>query len=118
MDVVRDVLDKPVVDRNGREMGRVDGIVLDQRDGEPPRLSAVLIGPSVLGHRLHPVIGRCVAALEYALGVDQGRPVRIDFSDITDIDDDVKTDLSIGGTAAGIVEQRLRAWIVKVPGSQ
>ena len=33
MDLVRDLLDKLVVDRNGREMGRVDGIVLDHRDG-------------------------------------------------------------------------------------
>ena len=28
MDLVRDMLDKKVVDRNGREMGRVDSIVL------------------------------------------------------------------------------------------
>ena len=33
MDVVRDVLDKNVVDRNGREMGRVDGILLDHEPG-------------------------------------------------------------------------------------
>jgi sporulation protein YlmC with PRC-barrel domain len=118
VDVVRDILDKPVVDRNGREMGRVDGIVLDQRTGEPPRLSAVLIGPSVLGSRLHPTIGRWVAALERGLGVDQGRPVRVDFDDIKAIDGDVTIDLAIGDTTAGIVEQRLRAWLLKIPGGR
>jgi sporulation protein YlmC with PRC-barrel domain len=37
MDLVRDLLDKKVVDRNGREMGRVDGIVISIRAGAAPR---------------------------------------------------------------------------------
>ena len=81
MDVVRDVLDKAVADRNGHEMGRVDGIVLEQ-DAGPPRLAAILIGPAVLGSRLHPVLGRLVSALERRLGLDTGRPVRVDFADV------------------------------------
>jgi sporulation protein YlmC with PRC-barrel domain len=116
VDVVRELLDKLVVDRNGREMGRVDGIVLDQREGEPPRLSAVLIGASALGDRLHPTIGRWVAGFQHALGVNQGPPVRIDFSDIGEIAGSVKMNLPVGETAARTVEQRLRAWIARIPG--
>ena len=48
---------RSVVDRNGREMGRVDGILLDTR-GRPLRLSAIVIGPAALGDRLHPAVGR------------------------------------------------------------
>jgi sporulation protein YlmC with PRC-barrel domain len=118
VDLTRDVLDKQVIDRNGREMGRVDGIVLDHRPGEAPRVSALLIGPSVLGDRLHPVIGRWVAAFEHALGIGEGRPVRIEAGDVTRIDDDVRVDLAVGETAAGIVEQRLRAWLTKIPGGR
>ena len=117
MNLVRDLLDKLVVDRNGREMGRVDGIVLEQGDGTPPRVSALEIGPSVLGHRLHPAIGRWIAGLEQAFGVADGRPVRIAFSDVLEIGTEVKVDLSIGQTNVGTVEQRLRAWIDKIPGA-
>jgi sporulation protein YlmC with PRC-barrel domain len=63
VDVVRDLLDKAVVDRNGREMGRVDGIVLEQEAGQPPRLAAILIGPAALGSRLHPALGRLATAV-------------------------------------------------------
>ncbi len=118
MDVVRNVLDKSVVDRNGREMGRVDGILLDQKTGQPPRLAAVLIGPSVLGERLHPRLGRLVNALEKRLGLDRDRPTRIDFGDVEDVDRRVRLRLTIGDTAAAAVEQRLRAWWVKLPGSR
>jgi len=69
MDLVRDVLDKRVVDRNGREMGRVDRIVLELRDGQPPRVAAFEIGPSALATRVHPRLGRWVEALEHAVGL-------------------------------------------------
>jgi sporulation protein YlmC with PRC-barrel domain len=116
--VVRDVLDKSVVDRNGREMGRVDGIVLALGDGQPPRLEAILIGPIALGYRLHPTVGRLVTALERRLGLDAGRPVRVEFGDIETVQHKVRIALAIGETAAEAVERRLRAWVVKVPGSR
>ena len=118
MDIVRDLLDKAVSDRNGREMGRVDGIVLEQRAGEPPRLSTILIGASTLGERLHPTIGRWASAIESALGIATERPVRIDAGDIEAIDRKVKIGLTIGDTSAGSVEQRVRARLTSIPGSQ
>jgi hypothetical protein len=118
VDVVKDVLDKAVVDRNGREMGRADGIVLAVRDGQPPRLDAILIGPIALGQRLHPTIGRLVSALEARLGLDADRPVRVEFGDIETVEHKVRIGLAIGETAANAVEQRLRTWIAKIPGSR
>ncbi len=118
MDVVRDVLDKPVVDRDGREMGRVDGIVFDLREGDAPRLSGILIGPAALGSRLHPALGRCITALEYVLGVASGRPVLIDFADITEIDRCVKTNVRASDTAAGMIEQRVQSWVARIPGGR
>ena len=118
MDVVRDVLDTSVVDRNGREMGRADGVVLALRDGQPPRLDAILIGPIALGTRLHPALGRFVSALEKWLGLDAGRPVRMDFGDIEMGGHRLRARSAVGETAADAVEQRLRAWVVKLPGSR
>ena len=117
MDLIRDVLDKLVKDRNGRLMGRVDGIVLEPREGLPPRVSALEIGPKVLGDRLHPTLGRWIAALEHALGIEAGRPIRIAFGDVIEIGTEVIVDLSIGETAAGHVEKLLRAWIGRIPGA-
>ncbi len=118
MHVVRDVLDKSVVDRNGREMGRADGVVLTLNDGQPPRLDAILIGPIALGSRLHPKIGRLVCALERWCGLDGGRPVRVAFGDIETVERKVRLRLAIGETAADAVEQRLRVWVDRLPGSR
>jgi hypothetical protein len=117
VDLVRDVLDQAVVDRNGRPMGRVDGMVLDVRDGAPPRLASIAIGPVVLGQRLHPLIGRWVAAIEQACGIADARPVEIRMTDVTLAGDEVRADCAIGETAAAVVEQRVRGWIRRIPGA-
>lgn len=116
MDVCRDLLDKQVVDRNGRWLGRVDGVVLERPESEPPRLAAILIGPVALGFRLHPAIGRWMAALERTWGLPKRRPVRIGLEHIVDIGRYVKTDLSSSETDALAVEQKLRRWIARIPG--
>lgn len=85
MDLARDLLDKPVIDRNRREMGRVDGIVLDVEEGRAPRVAAIEIGPSVLACRIAPPLGRIVAAIEDWCGVAAGRPTRIAVAEILDV---------------------------------
>jgi hypothetical protein len=117
MDLVRDLLDKRVVDRNGREIGRVDSIILHVGDGEPPRVAALELGAAVLAHRVSPILGRWVAALEHAFGVDAGRPLRVLFRDVLGVHDHVKVDLVFGETAAATVERRLRRWVSSIPGS-
>ena len=117
MDLVRDLLDKRVVDRNGREMGRVDRVILEVRDGAPPRLAWIEIGPAVLASRVHPTLGRWAAGLEHAFGVDEGRPTRIPVGSIVDITDRVTVDRAFGETPASTIERRLRAWVGAIPGS-
>ena len=118
MDLIRDVLDQLVVDRNGRIMGRVDGIVAAQQPRQMPRCAAILIGPAVLGDRLHPILGRCVRRVERWFGLDEGRPVRIPVSAIERIDTRVHVSLAIGETAVAAVEGRLRRWIGRLPGGR
>jgi hypothetical protein len=117
MDLVRDVLDRTLVDRHGCEMGRVDSIILEVRDDGPPVVVAFEVGPAVLARRLHPVFGRWMAALEIALDVGAGRPLRIPFAAVITIHDHIKVDLAFGETAAATVEQRLRAVVGAIPGS-
>jgi sporulation protein YlmC with PRC-barrel domain len=117
LDLIRDLLDKMVVDRNGREMGRVDSIILEVRENDPPRVAGIQLGPAVLAKRVHPLLGRWVAALEHGFGVDEGRPLTIPFGAILDIHDDVKVDLAFGETSAATVEHRLRRWVGSIPRS-
>jgi len=117
MDLVRDLLDKKVVDRHGREMGRVDRLVLELRDDAPPRVTAIELGPAVLADRVRPIFGRWMRGLEVALGIDQGRPLRIPFADILGTDVHVKVDAAAGETPASTVEKRLRGWIGRIPGA-
>ena len=118
MNLVRDLLDKAVRDTAGHEMGRVDGIVLERRDGRRPRIAALVIGPSALGSRLHPRIGRCVAAIELMFGVSEGRPVRIAFSDVARIAEVVTIDVASADTAADAVERLARGWLRHLPGGR
>jgi hypothetical protein len=112
------VLDQSVSDRNGGEMGRVDGIVVDHPPNQPLRLAAIVIGPAALGDRLHPRLGRLVRRIERWLGLDRNRPARIVFGDIDSIEGKVRLRLSIGDTAVAAIEQRLRAWVLRLPGAQ
>jgi hypothetical protein len=116
MDLVRDLLDKKVVDRHGREMGRVDGVILEIPGDAPPVVTAIELSPAVLARRVHRVFGQWMVALEYALGIADGRPLRIPFRLLT-IRDQITADLAAGETSAAALEQRLKAVVSRIPGS-
>jgi sporulation protein YlmC with PRC-barrel domain len=117
VDLVHDLLDKKVVDRNGRDMGRVDSIVLEVRDGAAPRVIALEIGPVVLASRIAPLLGRIVAGIEHACAMDDNRPLRIPIGKILGLTEQVKVDVAVGQTSAATVEQSLRRWISRIPRS-
>jgi hypothetical protein len=118
MDIVRDVLDKSVVDRNGHEMGRVDGILLDYQPNQPLRLAAIVIGPAALGDRLHLTLGRFVRWVEKRFGLDQSRPTLVDFAEVDNFEGKVRLRLTISDTAVSAIEQRLRRWVLRLPGAR
>src|SRR5436305_13114743 len=77
MDLVRDVLDKQLVDAKQRRLGKVDGLVLALAPGEPPTVAAIELGPRVLARRLSPRVGRWTVAIAPRLGVPHDDPYRI-----------------------------------------
>jgi hypothetical protein len=117
MDLVRDVLDKKLVDRNGHEIGRVDDIVLTVRHGEPPRLAALETGPSVLAARVHPVLGRWMRAFEFGWNIAAGRPVRLSPRALLEMAMTIRVDVDFDDTGASTVERKLRRWIGSLPRS-
>lgn len=117
IDLIHDLLDKEVVDRHGRALGRADSIVIALRPNRPPEVTAIEIGPAVLAYRVRPFLGRLMSGVEHVLGIDEGRPLRIPFSDILGLQKHIKVDRAFGETVAARLEQRLRAWISAIPGS-
>jgi hypothetical protein len=115
--LVRDLLDKALIDRNGREMGRCDRIVLEVVRGSAPRVAAIEVGASALGQRLGRSCGRWCAAFLHAFGVDDRQPLRIHVSHILRVTETVTVDLAFGETPAANVERKMRRFVSALPGA-
>lgn len=117
MNLVGDVLDKQVTDRNREPLGKVDGIVLVLRRNQPPRVARLELGMSTLGRRLHPWLGTAAARFEQWMGVGDGRPARIDFDRITSVGIDVRVDVDGRRTTALAWESWWRHLLGRIPGA-
>src|SRR4051812_31113308 len=91
--LVRDVLDKLLVDRDEQPVGRVDGIVLVIESDSQPRLGEIESGTSTLARRIG---GRFARWLEYFVrlaGLRWKQPVRVDWSKVNSIGKELKLDI-------------------------
>lgn len=70
MDLIRDVLDLPILDPDGLPIGRVDGIVAQLGADGRLRVLALEISGATRARRLHPVLGNWVERL-----LHRARPV-------------------------------------------
>ena len=117
MHLVRDLLDKALVDRSGREMGRVDRVVIEQGHDSPPRVIAIEVGLSALGERLGRTIGGWITGLVHGLGIEPGQPLRVPVSQILAATDAVKVDLAFSETPAANLERKQRRVVKQIPGA-
>ncbi|MCA1815310.1 MAG: hypothetical protein LC746_02670 [Acidobacteria bacterium] len=118
MDLVRDCLDKQLVDRHGRRMGRVDGIVIEIGGDAQPRVASVEVGVVTQVSRLHPRLGRFAARLARRWGKAAGDPYRIPWSQITATGVNVTAGVEAEKTPAFAWEKWLRAKVVgRIPGA-
>ena len=114
--LVHDVLDAQLVDRTQRKMGRIDGLVIELREGEPPRVATLLVGGSVLAER----VGRWMTALTRGiLRLLRIEPAvtRIAFERVRVVDSCVEVDLDANSTSALRTELWLDDHVVcRIPG--
>ena len=94
MHIGRQLLDQQLVDRNNLDVGTVDGIVLELREGAPPRIAALLTGGHILAERLHPTFARLMRWLTRGWGPPNHEPLRIAWSQVMKIGIDVKVDIA------------------------
>lgn len=119
MDVIRDVLDNQIVDRHQHPMGKVDGIIVELRDGQPPRLAYLETGVTTLAYRLHPRLADWVAVLQSKWGAKRSEPFRIPWAKVVDVGIDVEVDLDAEGSPALAYELWLREHLVnRIPGGK
>ncbi|BAY78062.1 hypothetical protein NIES25_45320 [Nostoc linckia NIES-25] len=119
MDLFRDVLDNQLVDRNQQKIGRVDGIVAELRENQPPRLVYIEVGFPVLARRLHLGWERWVTAIQSRWGAKRSETFRIPWSRVVDVGIDVDVDLDGEQTPAIAYEKWLEDnFIGKIPGAE
>jgi hypothetical protein len=119
MQIVRDVLDKQVLDRDSKKVGRVDGLILCLRDGAPPVVDSLELGWVTIAMRIHPKVGRLAEAIHRRLKVRRVARYHIPWTQVLDVDAHrVKVDVEVDKTPAADWEHWLRKHIVeKMPGS-
>jgi hypothetical protein len=117
--LIRDLLDKLIIDRKGDPMGRVDGIVIVEEAGKQPRVERIEAGIVVLAARLHQKIGRWVRLAAARWGLRRGQPTRISVKKIKEMGIEVKVDVEGDQTPALAWEYFLRERVIsKLPRSK
>jgi hypothetical protein len=117
MDLVRDVLDKKLVDRENCEMGRVDGLVMEFGARTQPRITHIEVGGKTLWTRLHPAVAILAAKLARLWGPKRETSVRIPWSRVSTTGREIKLDVKAKDTGAIAWEIWIARHIIeRIPG--
>ena len=119
IDLRHDVLDAQLVDRNRENIGRCDTLMLELRDGKPPRVAAILIGGQVRDERIGNWMTRLSRLFHSAnRGADQGVS-RIPFAAMRSLGETIEVDVVREELPSEHVEQWLAQHVIcRIPGAQ
>ena len=119
MDLLRDILDKQVIDREQIKIGKVDGLAAELRPGMPPRVVAIELGSITLARRLGARPGRWMAWLAAGLGGQRhAKPHRIAWNTVRDIGVDIHVDIDVRRTPIFDWQDWLRDHVIgRIPGA-
>jgi sporulation protein YlmC with PRC-barrel domain len=119
MDLLRDLLDKQVVDRERVKIGKVDGLVAELRPDMPPRIVAIELGSIALARRLGARPGRWMTGLAARLGGERhAEQHRIAWKKVRDVGVDIEVDVDVRKTAIFDWQDWLRDHVIgRIPGA-
>lgn len=117
--LVRNVLDMQIYDVAGERLGKVDGLVLQPRQGRPPRVVAVESSMPAAWRRVWPRLGDWIERFQHWLAPDIEGHTRIRFEHVVHTGIDVKVDIDGNRTNAFVWENWIRrTFIEKLPGGK
>lgn len=119
LDLHLHLLDRQVIDRDGRYVCKVDDVELEVDETGRPFVTAILVGPRALGPRLGGRLGRWVRAIGRRIADGQSpEPPRIDFALVSDIGSAITIVRSRADVDVGSLEGWVDAHIIsRIPGS-
>jgi hypothetical protein len=119
MDLLLDVLDQQLLDRHDRKAGKVDGIAIEIREGEPPRVAYLDMGVDVLARRVSPRLERWLQAWRKWIGRAAPPPFQVPWSKVKKVHLTVDTDIDAGEEPGYLVERWLAEHVIgHIPGSE
>ena len=110
IDIGLQVLDRQLLDKNGRRCGNVDDLAIEGGAGEEAEVVAILVGPGYWPQRAG-FLGRVAA------WIGGGRRVRVDWKDVEKIDSAVELKREATELGLGRGDDRLRPYLEKIPGA-
>ena len=106
--LVREVLDKQLIDVTGQNAGKADGIVLQMCPGKPPVVRYIEVGPITLARRINGRHGDWVARLDAQIGKGRGVPIRIPIARVALESPSLRLDMNADLTPIMAFEHWLR----------
>jgi hypothetical protein len=111
--LVRDVLDKQLLDAEGRPFGKVDGMILELRADAPPRVVALELGAATRLARLPRWMTRPLRLL-----VPRATATRIPHAAVLSASKEIRVTVDATQTPAWRVEAWLARVIARIPGAR
>ena len=118
MNLIRDVLDQQIIDREGHKAGKVDGIALEIRADGPPRVAYLDIGTDVLARRFSTRLERFVQSIHRRVQGARRKPFQVPWQNVERVAISVNLDVDCTEYSSYHVEKWLRDHIItKIPGN-
>jgi hypothetical protein len=118
IDLVRDVLDTQVLDRQQHSLGKVDGIGLELREGAPPRVAYFEVDGVTAWRRLGEPLARWARKIA-SRWEGEGHPFRFTWSQVRDFGIDIEVDVDAERSPPFDLERWLRdKFVGRIPGGR
>jgi sporulation protein YlmC with PRC-barrel domain len=110
LDLGLGILDRQLLDSEGRRCGNVDDLAIEGGPGETPHVVAILVGPGYWPQRAG-WIGRLAG------WIGGGKRVRVPWEDVAEVSSHVKLRKRAAELGLGTGDDRLWPLLEKIPGA-